>query len=231
MKNEFEISLDYIDMLYKERDSARSDRTQYIMRKKVSDILKRAKKEIDFALGRVQEKKILRYIEIREPPYVLYGTAEEEKRQEERDKDLEKFYKQRFKIEVNAKLYELIKESLPSSTYGERNPFILGPDIFEDFRDHIPNLRLDPLKLIFNVWHKAFKKGQYSKNKKIEKVLFEFKEKTKETDKEYLFNSLNKLEFESLRKSSLYRLKNFYKDLAKFIYKKSFIEKISFFST
>ena len=90
------------------------------------------------------------------------------------------------------------------------SPFILGPDIFEDFRDHIPNLRLDPLKLIFNVWHKAFKEGRYSKNKKIEKVLFEFKEKTKETDKEYLFSSLNKLEFESLRKSSLYRLKNLF---------------------
>ncbi len=225
MKNELEISLDYIDMLYKERDLAKSDRTQYIMREKVRDILRKTKKEIDFALGRVPEEKILRYLEIREPSLVLDWTEEEEKRLEEIDRELEKFHKQRFKIEVNVKLYELIKEILPSSTYGERDPLILGPDIFEDFRDHIPTLRLNPLKLIFNVWHKAFKEGQYSKNKKIEKVLFEFKEKTKDTDKEYLFNSLSKLEFESLRKSSLYRLQNFYKDLAQFIYQKSFIEK------
>jgi len=47
------------------------------------------------------------------------------------------------------------------------------------------------------------------------------------TDKEYLFKSLDKMNFESLRKKSLYeKRKDFYDKLADFIYKKSFIEKI-----
>ena len=72
---------------------------------------------------------------------------------------------------------------------------------------------------------KRFRKGKYGNNKSIEKILSEFKEKTKRTEKEYLFKSLDKIEFDSLRKKSLYGLKEYYYELADCIFQKSFIKK------
>jgi len=224
-KEGFNLSLEYIHRLYELRNTMRRDRVYYKKRKKLLDILISTKKKINYEIGRMPEDKIFRYLEIKDPPSEFDGTAAEEKRLKERDEEL-KILKKKYNVEVHSKLYELIKLISSEISWEEAASYIPGiVDNYDEFFDNISHIRLDPLKLIFNVWHKELRKGNYGDNKTIERIILEFNEKVKGTEKEYLFKSLNPAGFESLRKKSLYKLKSFYYDLANFIYKKSFIEK------
>lgn len=99
---------------------------------------------------------------------------------------------------------------------------------FDDFFKKIPGMRIDPVKMIFKVWHKALRKGKYTRLTFIKNLLLEFKGATKGTEKEFLFDSItSSLNINTLRKKSIYKnykLKDFYDRLADYIYKKSFIE-------
>lgn len=227
-KEGFNLSLEYIHRLYEQRDEMRKDRIGYKKRKRIFDILTNTKKKIEYEIGCMPVKKILRYIEIKELPFEFDGTAEEEKRLKERDKELEEL-RRKYHVGIHSKLYELMEFSSPDYALKEIKSFIPGiADVYDKFLDHISYIRLDPLKVIFNVWHKALRKDDYGDNKTIERTILEFKKNLKGTDKEYLFESLKEsTDFDSLRKKSLYGLKRFYYDLAEFIYKKSFIEKIT----
>ena len=227
IEERIEKSLVYIEELYKERDILRDGRHEGKSRKELSEILKKTKIDINYVLGSVPTKKILRYMELREPPFEFDGTYEEKKRLEKRDKELGKFLKHRFKFEVHSKMYELMEECKPVYTPKELKSFIPGLEsVFDEFLDYISYIKLDPLKMIYHVWHKAFRKKQYGDLKELEKRLREYKVKTMGTEKEYLFDNLNdETDFDSLRKKSLYGLKSFYYDLSEFIYMKSFVNK------
>ncbi|GAG36515.1 unnamed protein product, partial [marine sediment metagenome] len=109
--------------------------------------------------------------------------------------------------------------------YSEFTPFYAD---FDDFFKKIPEVKIDPVKMIFKVWHKALRKGKYTRLTIIKNLLLEFKEATRGTEKEFLFDSITgSLNIDTLRKKSIYKnykLKDFYNGLANFIYKKSFIE-------
>lgn len=225
-KESLKLSLEYIHRLYGQRDKIRRDRIRYKKRRKIFDILMNTKEKIESEIGRMPEKKILRYLEIKEPPFEFDGTVEEEKRLKERDKELEEL-RRKYHVEIHSKLYELTDLISLEIYFIGGGSYIPGiADMYDEFLDHISHIRLNPLKLIFNVWHKALRKGDYGDNKTIQRIILEFKKEVKGTDKEYLFKSLNEFtDFDSLRKKSLYGLKSYYYDLANFIYKKSFIEK------
>lgn len=224
-----ELSLEYVYHLYKIRDEIRLDRKKYDRIFRTLDILHDTKKKIEYVLRRVSDKDIQRYkyLKKHKDPFKLTKPEKEE---------IEKFKKDYFKINIHKKLYELINE-VDNIIYSNPhfNSLIPIHSSFSDFYDQIPKIRIYPEKLLFNIWHKAFRKGKYRDNKSIVRILFEFKEKTKGTEKEFLFNSINEnTNFETLRKKSCYNnagKKKFYDKLAGFIYQKSFIEKISSFST
>ena len=80
---------------------------------------------------------------------------------------------------------------------------------------------------MFSIWAKGLKKGKYTDLEKIKLIFRYFKRKTKGTDKEYLFDSIDEYvsTFDAIRKSRYKKSTDdkFYKKLANYIYKNSFI--------
>ena len=218
-KDPFELSLDYIHELYEWRDILKPKNVRYDVLINLGRIVERTKRDIDRVVGKVSEQRIRRYKILKEEidPFAL--RPEEKKELEILNAD--------FKTQVHMAFHELLR-FLPSAPI-RSNPLIPNFSVFEGFMDKIPKIRLDPLKMIFFVWHKATKKQKYCKPKEVEDKLLKFKKRVKGTEKEYLFNSLDKINLESLRVKSLYDRKgkprnDLYSDLADFIYRKSFVE-------
>jgi hypothetical protein len=206
MKDGFEISLKWVHEFYQWKSNYRS---KILMLRKVFE---KTQDEALYILGRrIPWKKIFRYNQLRGiDPFEL--TEEEEKEFKELRENL--------KVQVCMKLNELMK-TVPHPI--DDNPFLPNYSGFPDYIDEIFSIRVDPLKMIFNVWHRHLKRTKYSSIKSVKKKLFEYKKKYENTDKEYLFESLNEnTNFESLRKKSLYGLKKDFYRLSDFIYKKAF---------
>lgn len=221
-KDSYELSLDYIHELYQWKNALKPPNVKYDVFVNLNAILENTKTKIEYVLGKMPVKKVCQYrwLEQKES-FVEFNEVEE--------KELKKL-RENFKIRIYAKLLELM-ESISSSspTSFDYNPLIPGLCPFEDLMDQIPKIRLDPLKMIFLVWHKALVVNEYSKIEDLKKKFAEFKKKTKGTEKEYLFNSLSETtNFHSLRTKSLYpkgkkRENDLYSDFADFIYRKCFV--------
>lgn len=112
-------------------------------------------------------------------------------------------------------------------------------DDFDEILEFIPKIKIDPLKLVFRVWHKALKKegaatkGTYSNLKAVERLLFEFKKIKKDTTQGYLFNSLYTGKNLDTARKTIYKkhkdpkIRDSYDRLINFIYDKSFMGETS----
>lgn len=145
--------------------------------------------------------------------------------------------KEKFKFGIHTELDYLIEAT--KSMIGANLIFKELLDIFwfsspikEDFKEfitYIPSMRINPGQLIFMVWHRAFRKGQYTDLMQIKELLLAFKDENKGTGKEFLFANLNdSININNLRVAfhRNYKKKE-YRMLSDLIYKKSFIKKIS----
>jgi len=236
--DKYSISLEYIHEFFQLNKTKKPINVRDNRVIEIRKILKRTKDEIERVLP-IREKtlkKIITYIRLKD----MDPHERTEREQEEYMKLDDCESKDYFKIKIYAALYEFLGiragDEFRINPYSiERNPFLPNISGFPDFVDEIPYLRIDPIKLIFNVWHRDLKKGQYGGNESIKNKLLEFKENTKGTEKEYLFQNVNeKTKVESLRKKSLNPRSSKKSDirrfdkidkLADFIYKKSFSEK------
>ena len=98
----------------------------------------------------------------------------------------------------------------------------------QGFVDFIPNIRCDPLQLIYRVWKKALTKGRYSRLDFIEALMIEYRKRTEGKAKGLLFKSVGEnFKIDNLRKLVYRPTKNKrrYDELAGYIYQKSFVEK------
>lgn len=210
-------SLDYLVFLYMLRKEYRNDRIKFKKYLTVLHILQKAKTKVEYELGKVSTEKILRYSYLKEFKHPLNRSESEEN-------ELNNFNRYYFKLNINKRFYELINE-VQSTIYSNPsyNPFIpVLPDL-DCFLPLIPKLRIDPVKLLYHIWHKAFRKGSYGNIELVESLILEFKQKTQNTEKELLFKSIcNDTNFESLRKKSKYGLKQYYVDLISHIFNQCF---------
>ena len=103
---------------------------------------------------------------------------------------------------------------------------------FIDIVEHIPKLKIDPIKLIYRIWIKDpdLKKGKYNNRKLIEELLLHFKSEYSGTSRGDLFKLVNAdFKLDTTRKKIYKKSKNssLYDLLADFVYRKSFIEEES----
>ena len=221
-KDSYEISLDYIHELYQWKNALKPSNVKYDVYMNLNTILENTKTKLEYVLGKMRVKKVCQYrwLEKKEPFDDFTETEE---------KELKKL-RENFKIRIYAKLLELMESvSSPSQSSFDYNPLIPGLCPFEEFIDQIPKIRLDPLKLIFLVWHKASIVNEYGNIKSVKTKLEEFKKKTIGTEKEYLFDSFSEAtNLSSLRTKALYpkgqkRKNDLYSKLVNFIFENSFM--------
>lgn len=219
----FDHSLEYVHRLYTERDMRKPGNIREDKTMMVYEILRKTKKKIRVILRPPSPEKISRY------QYLMVEKNRFELTESD-DAEIEDFKKQEYKYKIHIKLDELIKLASDKVYLNPRfNELIPINSPFEKYEGFIPYIKLDPLKLIYIIWHKALQVNQYSKNRILMRMLWEYKEKLTGTDLEYLFHSLKRGETkrESLRKKSLYGLDKRYYAIAEFIYKKSFKSKLA----
>jgi len=227
-------SLEYIELFYKLRRQIKSDLTNKYQRiLDVYNILNDTEEKITYILGPVSWKKIGRY-------KGLKRIAQEELSDSQRE-ELIKLKRQSFKIEVHKNLNELLEmvsvmffhsplfnemALVKDSSYSLHKYFGFW---LSDLSSVLPTIKIKPPRLMFSIWIKAkgLRKGKYADLEKIKLIFRYFKRKTKGTDKEYLFDSIDEYvsTFDAIRKSRYKKSTNqkFYKKLINNIYRNSFI--------
>jgi len=225
-------SLEYIELFYKLRRQIKSNLTNKYQRiLDVYNILNDTKEKITYVLGPVSWKKIGRYKHLKR-------IAQEELSDSQREELIE-LKRQSFKIEVHKNLNELLEivsvmffhsplfnemALVKDSSYSLHRYFGFW---LSDLSSVLPTIKIKPPRLMFSIWTKGLRKGKYTDLEKIKLIFRYFKRKTKGTDKEYLFDSIDEYvsTFDAIRKSRYKKSTHdkFYKKLANYIYKNSFI--------
>jgi len=232
IRKKVEMSLEYINLFYILRKQIKSDLANKYQRiLDVFNILEDTKGKITYILGPVSWNKIGRY-------KGLKRIAQEELTDSQRE-ELMKLKRQSFKIEVHKYLEEMLEmvsvmffhsplfnemALLKDSSYGLHEYFGFRLSYLSSV---LPTIKIKPPRLMFMVWAKGLRRGKYADQKKIKLIFRYFKRKTKGTDKEYLFDSVDEYvsTFDAIRKSRYKKSTHdkFYKKLANYIYKNSFI--------
>lgn len=84
-------------------------------------------------------------------------------------------------------------------------------------------IKVDALKLLYNIWTRALRKGKYQNRRLLENLLVEFREMKRGTELAYIFSPLDRdKSMESLRTKALYGLTEITNDLAAYIFRGSF---------
>jgi len=229
---ELEFSIKQVELFYKLIKDIKSNPTSYERILKVKKILISAQKKIEKIVGHISKRKIERYHRLR----ATLCLSNPEKR------ELKKLKNQEFIISINENLNELIarmnstvntmvqqdflstiidKSSHSMYYHGEYYFYFLF-----DFALKLRTMKIKPPRLMFSVWAKDLKKGKNVDLRKIKFILSYFKRKTKGTEKEFLFDSIdeNLSTFDSIRKSQYKKTpkEKLYKELVDFMYKYSF---------
>lgn len=239
IQKSLEISLEYLELLYKLKEKIKSDFDKYDPIFRVQEILDGTKKKITYVLGSISREKIYRYKYLKSKPKKGLELSEEDK------KELNQLRKDSFKINVFSWINEF-REDIASMTFfdplfNDLMPAIKRPYnthyfgfVLTDFAMNVTTMKIMPPRLMFDVWskEKGLKKGRkatYDDLRKIELIFRYFKRRTKGTEKEFLFNSIDEClsTFDAIRKSQYKKPSNekFYKQLVNFIYRNSFIYK------
>jgi len=226
-------SLEYIKALYKLKKEIRSNFKKYDSVFRIDDVLLETKKQFDYILGPVSDKKISTYKlssfkEPFEPPKLTEGG----------------FKKQEFKVWAHSKLNDFlnkigevificavgIDKIIPILKSQYFVPFFESDSI--KFGSSLIKMKIKPPRLMYEVWSKVkdLRKGKYVNQKKMSLIFAYLKKKTIETEREFLFDSIpgditalsktiNNLRMLSYRTPSNNK---FYKELVNFIYEEGF---------
>ncbi|MFX0141074.1 MAG: hypothetical protein ACFFDN_45975 [Candidatus Hodarchaeota archaeon] len=211
----------------------KSDSVKYEQIFKVNKILRGAENKIKKLVKHISKKKIEKYHRLNAIPSDRLSEREKIK--------LKKLKKLEFFISVNEKLEEfyeipqtlraMVEQQFLSkvmdkpSTSNYYHPEYYFYFLF-DFALKLRTIKIKPPRTLFCVWANGLKKGKNWDLKKIKDVLSYFKIKTKGTEQEFLFGSLDEeiSTFESIRKSQYKKTpkEKDYRKLVDFIYKYSF---------
>lgn len=236
IRKSLEKSLDYVEFFYLLQKQISSDVNKFIGRTfDLYNILSYTKKKINSILGPISWQKIGRF--------KYFQSINRSELSDTEMKEYKKLKKQEFKISIHKELDELL-EIVSAQMF--HNPLLnemadLGKTPYNSHRyfgiwlsnlSHIlPKMKIEPPRLFFSIWTKAkgLKKGSYTDLKKIKIIFQYFKKKTKGTDKEFLFNSIDERvsTFDAIRKSSYKKSANvkYYRKVANSIYRESFTKK------
>jgi hypothetical protein len=122
----------------------------------------------------------------------------------EEDAELAELKENFLKLELQRGLADL-RSLVEGFIYGDPalNSFIKTYGNFEDL-EAVRRLRVQPIKILIAVWHRALKRGQYGNLKLIEALALELKERAWGTPRECLFAGLKEGNFNTIRKRALY---------------------------
>lgn len=236
-KKNLEFSLELIEIFYNLIEKIKSNPVYWERIFKIHEILLNTKKRVNRVIGRISKEKIKKYNLLRATPTSYLSDPEKEK--------LEKLKKQESFIYIHSTLNEMtdrinntiygmgLRDFLSTATntppqadyfHAEYYLFVLF-----DLALKLRTMKIKPPRLMYSVWMKGLRKGKYTHRKKIMLVFYHFKRKTKGTQQEFLFDSIDEdlSNFESIRKS-YYKgspKERLYKELVDIIYKYSFVYK------
>lgn len=235
-RDNIEVSIKLVEIYYKLKDKIKSDPTKYESISKIKKILFDTQKKIKGVVGYMPKEKIERYDDLRATP--------DEYRSDSDKKELERLNKKEFLIAIHRALneflrriympvYDIVFYDLLSTASGKPCPsrgftadyylFVLCDLVLKS-----KSMKIKPPRLLYCIWKKAvcFDKGKYTNQDKMKLVFSYFKRKTKGTEQEFLFDSIdeNLSTFESIRKSFYKKSTNLEpnNEIVDFIYKSSF---------
>jgi len=244
-----EMTLDYIEEIYRRREQIRTARNKNQKAYRILKDLYVLKDKIEYNTGRFIKEKASRYEYFKQigafgsffPREFIVNPGPEFDRNKLSDsaaRELEEFEGLGFERTLPFEAYNGIKKLIE---YAEIAIFFkhFPPEKFmslikplslshEDMIKNIPDMRIEPPRLLMEVLTKALKKGKKSNRKLIKRIFIYLKRKTKGTKQEFLFESLKEdlSNFETIR-TSRYKdpvNRKFYDKLIESIYQKSFID-------
>jgi len=235
LRKSIDFSLKLIEIFYKLIEEIKSDPANYERIFKIHKILLDTRKKVNQVIGYVSKKKIATYNRLR-------WTLPEHLSDSEK-KELEKLKKQAFLIATHEDLNEFVNRInggldskdlqdflyIATNTPSHAEYFHAEYYLFVifDLALKLKTMKIKPPRLMFSVWVKGLRKGKYTHRKRIKLVFYYFKRRTKGTQQEFLFDSIddNLSNFESIRKSYYKRSpkERIYKELVNTIYKHSFV--------
>jgi RNA polymerase sigma factor (sigma-70 family) len=231
-----ERSLEMVHDIYRVISSLNKDRRRMQPLIKAARTIEECRESVSGILGPVPAEAFHAYRAVQEIEFPVHGDPDYEKKQAE-------YRKHEPAVQVQYNLHSAKSEidgwlmSSPSlnsyihidsqvadefcmTSIGRQGEAFWGP-LYR--RLDLLEVRLDPLKLLYNIWHRAFQKGKYGNRRLLEHLLCEYGRMKQGTDLAYIFEPLERdKSMESLRTKSLYGLTQITNDLAAFIHRKSF---------
>jgi len=235
LKKNLEFSLGLIGIFYNLIGEIKSSPAYWERIFKIHEILLNTKRKVNRIIGRISKEKIEIYTRLRATPASYRSKSEK--------KQLDKLNKQESFIYIHSTLNEMadrinrtvygmgLRDFLSAATNAPPQAEYYQAEYYLyqlfDLALKLKTMRIEPPRLMYSVWVKGLRKGKYTHRKKIMLVFYHFKRKTKGTQQEFLFDSIdeNLSNFESIRKSYYKRSpkERLYKELVDTIYKSSFV--------
>lgn len=232
-RKDLEYSLNHIEIFYKLIEKIKSEPVKYERIFKINKILHDTEEKINLVMGRTSRKKIEKYRQLKPKFYSPLGLTDSEKEEYEKlEKQESLIYLHetlsQFITNMSLTVHRMVQKDLFSTIINTPFPTKLYLLVLFDLAMKFKTMKIKPQRLMFSIWRKVkdLRKGKYTDHNKIKLIFYYFKRRTKGTEKEFLFNSIdeNLSTYDSIRKSYYKKPANLehFNKLVDFIYKSSF---------